>query len=130
MDPASDFNMFIFLLAFEAVSLACWLKVCMVSKVTPRSLGCFSRGTSRFLILIWGWILASWQSGVKRVTVDFSGETNSSLSSRKSVTLSTSSSSSSSSSSPLDHLDVRNFIHSDSKIANSYIKMTVVLRCA
>ena len=45
MDPASDFNMLIFLLAFEAVSLAFWLKVCMVSKVTPMSLACFSRGT-------------------------------------------------------------------------------------
>jgi len=38
----------------------------MVSKVNPRSLGCFSRGGSRFLILIWGRILASWESGVKR----------------------------------------------------------------
>ena len=26
--------------------------------------------------MIWGWILASWELGVKRVTVDFSGETN------------------------------------------------------
>ena len=76
MDPASDFNMLIFLHALKPVSLACWLKVCMVSKVTPRSLGSFSRETWRFLILIWGWILASWELGVKRVTVDFSGETN------------------------------------------------------
>ena len=87
MDPANDFNMLIFLLSFEAVSLVCWLKVCIVSKVTLRSLGCLSRGTSRFLILIWGWILALWELGVKRVTIYFSGETNSSLSFRKSVSL-------------------------------------------
>ena len=54
----------------------------MVSNVTPSSLGVGSWGTTVSFILISGISLNSLVSGVKSVTVDFVGETCSSLSSR------------------------------------------------
>ena len=57
----------------------------MASKVTPSNLGVQFDQFS--WILTCGWILNSFVPGVKSVTVDFSGETMRSLSSRKFTSL-------------------------------------------
>ena len=48
LDPARDFRILSFLLAFSAANFACLLKMCIAieSNVTPSGLGCFSRGTN------------------------------------------------------------------------------------
>ena len=65
----------------------CLEKVYIVSKYVPRSFGHLSNFTSLSAILTGGCIFASFVSGVKSVTVDFSGDTIKFLSARKSMSL-------------------------------------------
>ena len=83
--PASPFRTFIFFLAFVTVSLIWLVKVYIVLKYIPSILRSLSSFTNLSLTNTCGWIKASLVSGVKRVTVDFSGDICSSRSSRNST---------------------------------------------
>ena len=86
--PARAFKIFSFFLAL-VTQLFIWLvKVCIVLKVMPRSLGAGSTLIFSPLILMQGSRRAWFGSGVKSVTVDFSADMIRFLSSRKSTTLS------------------------------------------
>ena len=78
-EPARDLSMLFLDFPLLMVDLTWWVKVCIVSNITPNNLGVFSRGRIVFFILMLGCIFASLVSGVKKVTVDFSGDTKSSL---------------------------------------------------
>lgn len=85
--PARDLRTFSLVLHLEIVLETCLVKVFMELKVTPRTLGVGSILMTLSLILIIGEALVSLVSGVKSVTVDFSGDISNSLSSKNSVTI-------------------------------------------
>ena len=85
VDPARALRMFSFFLALVMVFWICGPKQNIVLKVTPSSFGVLSSLTRCSWTYIAGWTWASAGSGVNSVTVDFSGDTISSLSVRKSV---------------------------------------------
>ena len=85
VDLARALRMFNFFLASVMVFWICGPKQNMVSKVTPSRFGVSSCLTRCSWMYIAGWTWASAGSGVNSVTVDFSGDTISSCSVRKSA---------------------------------------------